>query len=382
MNFGKLTAYLDSLSNIGIPGSDCIVQCGYDTVYRHFSGYADREAQLPMTGEEKVFLHSCTKPVVCLAAMQLYERGMFLLSDPLSEYLPEFKDLMIQRTLSDGTTVLEKAKNPIRVLDLFTMSAGYVKYLRSEEIRRVCEETGGQAPTREVIRAFAKHPLEYEPGTRWVYSTICHDILGALIEELTGMTFGEYLRKNIFLPLGMTKTGFAVPDDLSPQYNRDDAAGKVERIGPVNQYIIGPAYESGGAGLISCLEDYAKFAAALANGGKGADGKRILASATLELMRTNHLTPQQLASYDWEEARGYGYGLGVRTMMDPVAGGSNSPVGEFGWFGAAGHYLLVDPQRKLSLFYIQHVLENRSGPAKPRLRNSRIRNILYACLDD
>ena len=381
MDFSALTSYLDSLEVIGIPGVDCIIQQGHETIYRHMSGYSDREAGIPVMGSERGFFYSCTKPVVCVAAMQLYERGLFLLTDELGDYMPEFKEMTITRQMPNGERVLEKAKNPIRIVDLFTMTAGFKTYLKAEPLRRVREETNGQMPTRETIRALGGHHLEWEPGTHWYYSTLCHDILGALIEELTGLTFGEYLRQNLFQPLGMTRSSFDT-QGIAPQYRRNDETGAVERIGLTNDYILGPAYESGGAGLISCVEDYIKFGSALANGGCGADGTRILSRATIDLMRTNHLSDAVLPTFDWPEMRGYGYGLGVRTLIDPVAAGSNSPLGEFGWFGAAGQYLLVDPERKLSLFYAQHVLENRTGPFKPRQRNSRIRNAFYAGIDD
>ena len=383
MDFRALTDYLDSLPGIGIPGVDCIVQSGYQTVYRHWSGFADQEKGKPMGGQERFFLYSSSKPITCLAALQLYERGKFLLTDPLYEYIPEFKHMAVKRTLENGETVLEETKNPVRISHLFAMTGGFSYELDIPSVRRVQESTDGRAPTLAVAKALAEEPLLFEPGTQWHYS-ISHDIIGALIEVISGKSFGEYLKENIFAPLGMTRTGFErtpeVLGSMMAQYQRDDETGAVTQVGLENKYILGTEYESGGAGLISCTEDYIKFTSALANGGYGASGNRIISRGTIDLMRTNFLDPGIIKTMDWAELQGYGYGLGVRTMMDRAVCGSNGTQGEFGWCGAAGTYLLIDPERKLSLFYAQQVLENRSGKFQPRMRNNRIRNILYGCL--
>jgi len=383
MNFQPLTDYLDSLPGIGIPGVDCVVQQGYQTVYRHWSGDADREKGTAMTGQERFFLYSSSKPITCLAALQLYERGKFLLTDPLYEYIPEYRHMAVKRTLENGETVLEEAKHPIRIADLFAMTGGFSYDLDLPAIRRVQEETGGRAPTLAVAKALAEEPLLFEPGSQWYYS-ISHDVIGALIEVVSGKTFGAYLKENVFEPLEMTRTGFErspeVLSSMMKQYRRDDVTGVVSPVELSNEYILGTEYESGGAGLISCVDDYIKFISALANDGYGANGSRIISRGTIDLMRTNFLGPQQLKSMDWEELQGYGYGLGVRTMMDRAVSGSNGTLGEFGWCGAAGTYLLIDPEKHLSLFYAQQVLEDREGSFQPRMRNSRIRNILYGCL--
>ena len=142
-----------------------------------------------------------------------------------------------------------------------------------------------------------------------------------------------------------------------------------------NEFVLGSEYESGGAGLISCVDDYAKFSAAMANGGNTPDGNRILSPKTIDLMRTNRLNPTQMKDFDWSFLGGYGYGLGVRTMIDPVRCGANSPVGEFGWDGAAGCYVIIDPENRISLFYAQQMREGLGYYVHPR-----IRNILYSCL--
>ncbi len=380
MDFKFLEKLLDGFPNLGIPGVDCIVQIGYDTVFRHSAGFADREKQIPVSGNETFNLYSSTKPVTCTAALQLYEQGKFLLSDPVYEYLPEFRFMDIEERDAAGEKTLRPAKNPIRVADLFSMTAGFDYELDKKAFQETLERTKGKAPTREMIRALAGEPLHYEPGTRWHYS-LAHDVLGALIEVVSGERFGAYLKKHVFEPLGMKHTGFVcspqMEERMMAQYKRDPKTGKVERIGPENPYIFGPEYESGGAGLISCVEDYARFAAALANGGTAENGERILSPATIGLMHKDQLNDRKRADFQsyFPHFTGYGYGLGVRTLVDGAAAGSNGPEGEFGWPGAAGVNVLIDTKNKISMFYAQHMLESLEP-----YTHRRLRNVLYACL--
>lgn len=379
MNFQSLTMFLDGLPAKGIPGTDCVVLEGHRTVYRHFSGYSDREAKTPMQGDERFYLYSCSKVITCVAALTLYEKGKFLLTDPLSEYIPEFKDMTVRKVKVNGEEEVVPCRREITIGDLFSMTAGFDYDLTVSEIQEVAKRTCKRAPTLEVIRALAARPLLYEPGTHWHYS-LGHDVLGALVEVVSGQRFGQYLQERIFEPLGMNRSGFPnsslAREGMMAQYRRDEATGRVERI-PLeeNEFVFGTEYESGGAGLISCVDDYARFAAALANGGVGENGERILGQNTIDLMRTNRLDARQMRDFDWVQFKGYGYGLGVRTLVDKAAAGSPGPLGEFGWAGAAGAYVLVDPERHLCMFYAQHMRKSLEPYVHPRLRN-----ILYGCL--
>lgn len=365
---------MEKIPSYGAPGVDCIVMQGYKPVFRHAAGYSDREAKVPMDGKERFFLYSATKPVTCVAALQLYEQGAFLLSDPLYEYIPEYREL----TVADGRGGRHAAARPVTVGSLFTMTAGFDYNMDSAAVKITRLETNGRVPTVRLARAFAQEPLCFEPGARWQYSK-AHEVLGALVEVVSGRPFGRYLRDSIFGPLGMERTGFVhTPEELRtlmPQYRRDVATNAVGRIPPENEHILGTEYESGGAGLASTVDDYGRFAAALANGGVGENGARILSGATIDLMRANHLSAAQLQDFNWVQLAGYGYGLGVRTLVDPAAAGTGAPRGEFGWGGAAGAYLLADTANRLSLFYAQHMRESLEPYIHPRLRN-----ILYACM--
>lgn len=379
MDFQSLTTFLDGLPAMGIPGTDCVVLEGRRTVYRHFNGCSDREAKTPMRGDERFYLYSCSKVITCVAALTLYEKGMFLMTDPLSEYIPEFKDMTVRKVGANGEEVLVPCRREITVGDLFSMTAGFDYDLTVPEIQKVVDETDGRAPTLDVARALAERPLLYEPGTHWRYG-LEHDVLGAFIEVLSGQRFGRYLQEHVFDPLKMKRSGFPnsplAREGMMAQYRRDELTGTVARI-PIeeNEFVFGTEYESGGAGLISCVDDYARFAAALANGGVGEDGERILGRNTIDLMRTNRLDAGQMRDFDWIQFKGYGYGLGVRTLVDKAAAGSPGPLGEFGWAGAAGAYVLIDPERRLSMFYAQHMRKSMEPYVHPRLRN-----ILYGCM--
>lgn len=378
MDFTKLTNLLDAIPNHTAPGVDCIVKKGYDTVYRHHFGYSDREKKKEMNGSESFFLYSATKLITCTAALQLFEQGKFLLSDPVYEYIPEFRHMVIDKALPNGTHQLVEARKPITIADLFSMSAGLNYNIHSPSVEEVVRKTDRRAPTLDIIRAIASEPLCYEPGTQWQYS-LAHDVLGGLIEVISGKWFGNYLSENIFSPLGMRNTGFSVSNEtwgkMMQQYRFNVNKRVAEPIGLANEFVLGPDYQSGGAGLISTVEDYSLFAEALANGGEGASGAQILSSATIDLMRENRLNEKQLDDLNWEQLIGYGYGLGVRTLIDRAKAGSNSPLGEFGWSGAAGAYVLIDPSNNISMFYTQHMLESQGKYVHPRLRN-----VLYACL--
>lgn len=394
MNFTRLQYYMDRLvEEYNVPGVDCIVYKEHEQVFRYFNGKSDIENNKPMRGNELYIIFSMTKMLTCTCALQLFEQGKFLMSDPISKYLPEFTKMKISDEVIDNDKAaaittgsdagkydsvweIGYAKNPITFKDLFTMGAGLDYNLNADYIKKAIAE--GKKNTRELVGAISDTVLGFEPGTHFRYS-LCHDVLGALIEVISGQKLGDYMQKNLFEPLGMTDTFFGIPKDkerLSRMaghyfYNAERTS---ERLPLECAYNFTDEYQSGGAGLVSSAQDYALFLDALANGGIGKSGNRILSSPTVELMRTNHMTGKQCE--DFEKLRkGYGYGLGVRTHIDKSRSGSLSPIGEFGWDGAAGAFSMVDPSNRLSLTYFQQILG-----WDVRIQ-SEMRNILYTCLD-
>ena len=393
MDFSYLKQFMDRVVFTRTPGSCVEVRVKGEKVFSYASGYSDIEKLTPMTGNETFQLYSCTKPATVTAALQLLERGLYTVTDPIYDYIPEFKDMYVKQ--ADGS--LKKLETPIKIRDLFSMGAGLNYDLNSSGIQKARELTGGKMDTGTVVRCLAEQPLEYEPGTRHWYS-LAHDVLAHFVEIVSGMKFSEYMKKYIFEPLEMNNTTFH-PDEkilsrmsalhrfvpegetemetyVEAQMGNIDRDGSCEKVPLVNVYKLGPEYESGGAGLVSDLEDYSKFTAMLANKGLGLNGERVLTERTVDLMRTNVLNDAQLWEFRQNIAMsGYGYGYGVRTLMNPELVGSLSSIGEFGWSGAAGAIMIADPEAELSVFFAQHCLGLRQGFFLPRLRNT-----VYTCL--
>lgn len=336
--FTRLTEKLDSFIEMGIPGYDCVVYHKGKCVYRHMNGYSDYENKIPVNGKEFYNIYSCSKVITCTAALMLFEKGLFKLEDKLSKYMPEFKNMMV--SCSDGTA--RPAKCEITILDLFRMTAGFDYRLSSDGILRCREETGGRCPTRELMKYLATEPLCFDPGERYQYS-LCHDVIAALVEVISGKRFGEFVRENIFVPCGMDNSTFLLDDSeidkLCEQYRYDNDAKKLVNVGKSLCYKLGSEYESGGAGCISTVDDYIKFLEALRTG-------KLLGADTIKLMTTPKLTDAQFPSYG---DTNYSYGLGVRC---PYAEG----ISDFGWGGAAGAFLAVDMENEYTVYYAQHVL--------------------------
>ena len=299
--FNDLEKYLDSIpEKEKTPGGSIRVFHHGNEVLRYSFGYADRENKIKMTGDEYYFMYSATKPITCATALHAWEEGAFILSEPVWWYLPEFKNTQVKVYKQDGSFDLVPQKREMVIQDLFTMSAGLNYDTSSAEIKKIVEETNGVAPTREVMKGIAKMPLEYQPRERWGYS-LGHDVLAGVVEVATGVRFSEYMKKVIFEPLGMSKSTFRITDEIkeqmAQQYIFNYSTGEAEVKGKRNDYIFGSEYDSGGAGVITTIDDYAKFVQAMSCFGKAPNGKRILAPSTVKLMSTNMLDEKRMADF-------------------------------------------------------------------------------------
>lgn len=378
----RLTPLLKSVLEKGPAGCACTVVRRGEVVYQQTLGYADLETKKEITPNTIYRIYSMTKVITCAAALMLYEKGLYLLNDPLEEYLTEFKNSQVYQYNEYGAKNLSPAAGPIRIKDLFTMSSGLTYGGDGTETERqtrtIMENAAATVDMQSMSKALATVPLAFDPGTHWKYGT-SHDVLAALIEVLSGQTFGEFLQKEIFDPLGMIDTSFRIPEDkldrLCTMYDRAEDGKLTPNNRMDARYQPGSRHESGGGGLLSTIGDYSRFAQLLANGGE-LDGVRILSPKTIQLMATNHLSAQQLKDFNWPQMSGYGYGLGVRVMIDPAAGGINGSIGEFGWAGLAGSYLLIDPKEELSVVYMQQLLPSLEPFIHPRLRAA-----VYGALD-
>ena len=341
-----------------IAGCSAKIIRGGETLFQGSFGYADIEKQKPMDDSTIFPIASMSKVITVAGIMRLYEQGLFKLWDPVSEYLPGFKHPTVALEKPDGGYEIVPAKGEVTLRQLFTMTSG-VPYagndtaaarIQKEKGEAYLAEHGTVPPTVEYCNLVGGLPLAFEPGEKWMYG-FSIDVLGAVIEVLSGKTLGEYLKETIFDPLGMKDTGFFVPPEKQSRaailYHIREGMKPDGRTYPSEK----PVFESGGGGLFSTVEDYSRFAQMLLHGGT-LDGERILGRKTIDLISRDHLTPQQQATHSWDTQRGYGYGLGVRVMTNPEIADINGSVGEWGWDGAFGNWFCVDPKENLTCVYL------------------------------
>lgn len=348
--FEQLQSHMDNLNKNTIPFCEMTVYRDHEELFYHRTGKAGFEEK--EAGRDLYLMFSTTKPLTCTAAMMLVEQGKMALKDPVCKYLPEFSEMTVSN--EKGTC---RAFNRITLENLFSMTSGITYDVCSEQIKRAREESHDEASTRDMVRAIAKMPILFEPGSNFNYG-LNHDVLAAVIEVVSGMSFGEYMKKYIFDPLGMENTSFHLTEEKKARMHRyyvlDPDAQEAVETEPVNIFELSKNFESGGAGLISTLKDYARFTDTIACG-TTKDGYRILKKESVDLMREGHVFP---ASRPGFVNKGFSYGLGVLTVVDPAqvgAKGTKAPKGTYGWDGAAGAFLLIDPDDHISVVYCQHV---------------------------
>ena len=360
MNTKRLKDYLDSLPAAGLPSFDCSVMQNHREIFRHMGGFVDAGRTVPVSADARYLMFSMTKLQTMVCVMQLVEQGKLSLDDEVSRYLPAFADILVKEE-KDGVIRLVPPRTPLTLRHLVSMQSGLDYDLNRPGVAHVLAERGSLATTRELVDAMAQSPLAFHPGEHYMYS-LSHDVAAAIVEVVSGKKFSEYLTENIWNPLEMKATRFAKPMNegypgLAQQFCCDD--GDIAHIRPMEascNYQLSEAYESGGAGLISCTEDYALFADALACGGVGRNGNRILREETVREFRTNLLSDALRKEIADNMGRlGYGYGIGMQVLMEPELLGTKAPAGIFGWDGAAGSLAIMDTDNKLSLVFTMHV---------------------------
>lgn len=384
----ELNRLMEEQINCGsIRGASVCVIHNNEVQFRNQMGHANFEKGIPMKEDTIFRLYSMTKPVTSVAVMILYERGLLDLMSPVENYLEGFKN---QKVLRESG--YEELQSPVTIQHLLDMTAGVVypdsSFAAGNEMQKLFSQVeeglrnGTSIPTVEFMNEVGRRPLEFQPGESWRYGA-CADVLGAVVEVVSGMKYGEFLKKEIFEPLGMVDTDFYVPVEKQHrfaefyEYKEDKKALEPcsWRHLALTDCLTPPAFESGGAGLVSTIDDYAKFARMLCNGGS-LDGVTILGRKTVEAMAQNHLTDEQLKTYNWDQLVGYGYGNLVRVMIDPSACSSNGTVGEYGWDGWTGTYFFNDPKENLIMLY----MIQKCGGGDPQLMR-KMRNVIYGALD-
>jgi CubicO group peptidase (beta-lactamase class C family) len=313
-------------------------------------GYRDLEKQLPMERDTICRVYSMSKIIACVGTMILFEEGRFNLDDPVANYLPELKDMKVWTGGTQDAPQTEPLKKPITITHLLTHTSGLIYDFSGEDeltkLWRSAELWTGPGLTNFTAK-LGKLPLKHQPGDAYTYG-VNMDVLGALIERLSGKTFGAFLEERLFRPLGMNDTGFDVPPEKMNRLAKTYKHGKDGKFVEDKPIIetwpeVGRGIEAGGAGIFSTAGDFARFAQMLCGGGT-LDGKRILGRKTVELMTANHMVA--LPNNKTEKRQdGFGYGVQVTTDLGQMS--VPSSLGQFGWFGAATTYCKIDPKEKI-----------------------------------
>jgi CubicO group peptidase (beta-lactamase class C family) len=356
-----------------------------EVIHHDRYGWADVESGRPVADDDLFRIYSMTKPITSIALMQLYEQGLVLLENPVSRFIPEFADTQVwaSGTKDDYTTV--PPTRPMTVHDVLTHMSGLTAAFQwSHPVDAIYRDHGIGDLTRpemsltEGCQLAAGLPLLFSPGTSWGYG-LSTDVVGRIVEVVSGLPLDQYLRQHILDPLGMHDTEFWVDpgklDRLTTNYVRNK--GKQLRAINSREKPKGiderPNYLSGAGGLISTAAEYQRFLSALANGG-ALEGTRIIGPRTLAFMAQNHLPEgrdlNQMGQATFSEAamEGTGFGLGFSVVTDPAAGRSLGSVGEYGWGGAASTAMWLDPHEELTCLFLTQLVPSNVYPIRRQLR--------------
>ena len=321
-------------------------------------GKRDLEKGLPMERDTICRVYSMSKIVTTVATLILFEEGRFNLEDPIASYLPELKDMKVWTGGTQDGPKLEALKRPITIQHLLTHTSGLVyDFSGDEELTKLWRKADlwtGPGLTNFITK-LGKLPLKHQPGDAYTYG-VNQDVLGALIEKVSGKSFGAFLEERLFRPLKMKDSGFDVPESKLPRLAKTYKHGPDGRLVEAEPILEtwptpGRGIEAGGSGLFSTVDDFARLAQMLCNGGT-LDGQRILGRKTIELMTANHMVtlPNNQAA---ARQKGFGYGVEVTTDLGQLS--FPSSVGQFGWYGAATTYCQVDPKERIvAIAFNQH----------------------------
>ena len=337
-----------------------------EEICRAIEGLADMEEGHAAGADTLVRLYSMTKPVTAVAAMVLRDRGLLSESDPVSKYLPEYASAVALGPSGRE----EKCRREMTVADLLNMTAGMVypgpdaagaRIQAMFDLQHEAISRGEGWTAREFARQVARRPLAFHPGEHWRYGLEA-DVLGAVIEAASGMPLGAFLRETVLTPLGMHDTGFFIPEGersrFAQLYKRQKgrlAIDPVRHLG-LTECLAPPAFEAGGAGLISTFDDYARFGRMLAGYGQ-LDGVRILRAETVRDFERDQLNDAQRETLSFPSSSGYGYGRLMRVCVDPGAASAPADVGEFGWDGWTGVFMAVSARRNLFMLFLTQVAD-------------------------
>lgn len=373
-----------------IPGSIALVARHGKVCYLDVAGARDVERASPMTADTIVRIYSMTKPVTSVALMTLCERGLFSLDDPVHRYIPAWRKLRVRKAGSHPQFLTVPCERHMTVRDLLMHTSGLTyDFMHATNLDAAYRELGVGLPRKEytlqeMIDQLATLPLEFSPGARWNYS-LATDVLGYLIEVISGQSLPDYMRAAIFEPLGMVDTGFEIPPDklgrFASCYERNPQREMVLQDDGQASHFARRSFWSGGGGLLSTAADYYRFCQMLLNGGH-LDGRRVIGARTLQFMTRNHLPGgadmAHFATGSFSETiyEGVGFGLGFANKLDPVRNGFPASVGSYFWGGLASTLFWVDPREDLVVVFLTQLM-----PSSTFNFRGQLENIIYAALE-
>jgi CubicO group peptidase (beta-lactamase class C family) len=353
---GRLTGILQRAVDSGeLPGAVVMVAREGRLAYSRTFGWQDKARDVRMKEDSIFRVYSMTKPIVSVAAMMLIEEGLLGLHEPISKYLPEWKEMKVAVENPDGSVKMVDAKRSITVQDLMRHTSGltYGAFQQKTAVQKMYKDAGLWSQKwvlADFSKALAKLPLQYEPATTWEYGHST-DILGRVVEVVSGKPLDRFLAERIFVPLQMQDTAFEVPPAKQGRIAEpiaDKYTGVVPELIDVRQKAT---FFAGGHGLVSTAGDYLRFVQMLLNGGS-LDGVRILGPRTVQYMAANHLNGRISTGNAYIPGAGYGFGLGFATRLDTGMSEWPGNVGEFFWAGYAGTYFWIDPQDELVVSFM------------------------------
>ena len=398
-NLGYLDEHVQRYISSGkLAGTITVVYHRDEVVHWSVQGLRDRERGTPMTDDTIFRAYSMTKPIVSIALMQLYERGLFQLDDPVFKYIPSWKNLRVYQSGTYPNFQTTACERPMTVRDLLSHQSGLsATAALGWNVDAAYREGGiggkigreGIATLDDLIAALAELPLDFSPGTHWNYS-LATDVVGYLVQTISGQRLDQYLQEHIFDPLGMTDTGFWVQphqaDRLATNY-RGVKGGGVEIVDDLEKspYLREPTYHSGSLGLVTTAGDYLRFSRMLL--GKGTlEGERILGRKTLALSTMNHITGGKSiagAAFGarWREVAhaGNGFGLGFAVSLNTADGQVSATPGEYNWSGAASTHFWIDPAEYLAVVFMTQYMS--LSPTTHYNLSRELRALVYGAIE-
>ena len=393
-NFKDLDALLQKYVDDGLPGCGMVIAKKGEVLYEKYFGYADIENKVPLEQKHLFRQASLTKVAMYTTAMMLYEQGKFLMTDPIYEYFPEWKNTTKRVVLPNGKVEIVPVDKPITVKNVMNMTCGLpyhailgnipVKNPTAESMRHYLDPLiqKGKYTLREQIAAMSQVPIAFEPGTRWLYG-FASELTAGLIEVVGGKPAEKVIKEMLFEPLEMDSSANYLIGDMGERLVKNYCIKRGKKLGEEDaleirddSMMVGPLGSVNGfSRVVTNPSDYTHLIQMLANGGKW-KGEQIMGRKTIDLMRTNTIS-QELIDKDFSNNYlcGYGYGYGVRTLMDQYVGHHNGSLGQFGWTGGSGTWGEADPSEGTSIVYMHNLQPNLE-----EYHHLRMRAVAYACL--